>query len=409
MANKDILKKDLKGQILAQVDRLREELIALSASLHAEPEVGFQEHRSAGKLIEMLEREGFRIERGVGGLPTAFQATWGGKKSGPSVAFLAEYDALIGLGHACGHNLIATASVGAALALKRGLPGLDGQIMVLGTPAEEGGGGKIILLEKGVFEGVDIALMVHPGNRTHLAWKSLAMADLKVAFTGKAAHAAAAPHQGINALDAMILTYNNLNALRQQLRDDARIHGIITEGGKAPNIIPDHTAAWFFIRSLEEGYLHELLEKVKACAQGAAQATGCQVELTVNPRIYQPFKSNRVLEELFRASLGLLGVEESPPAPGGMLGSSDVGNVSQTLPTLHPELAICPQEIALHTPEFAQAAISERGKQGLLLAAKALALTALEVFLSPEKGKEIREDFLRAYPKAVPKASPSPA
>lgn len=241
-----------------------------------------------------------------------------------------------------------------------------------------------------------MALMVHPGNRTHLAWKSLAMADLKVAFTGKAAHAAAAPHQGINALDALILTYNNLNALRQQLRDDARIHGIITEGGKAPNIIPDRTAAWFYIRSLEEGYLHELLEKVKACAQGAAQATGCQLEWTVSPLIYQPFKSNRVLEELFRASLALLGVEESPPAPREMLGSSDIGNVSQTIPALHAELAICPEEVALHTPEFAQAAISEKGKQGLLVAAKALALTALELFLSPEKGQEIREGFLKA-------------
>ncbi|MBI2877482.1 MAG: M20 family metallopeptidase [Candidatus Tectomicrobia bacterium] len=393
MADVEIQRDSLAAQITAQVDRLQDALEALSASLHAEPEIGFQEHRSAEKLIALLSQEGFAIEREIGGLPTAFRAAWGEEGKGPTLAFLAEYDALPGLGHACGHNLIAASSLGAALALKRSLPRLEGRILVLGTPAEEGGGGKVTLLEQGAFAGVDIALMVHPNSRTQLRWKSLAMASVKLAFTGKAAHAAASPHQGVNALDALILTYNNLNALRQQLRDDARIHGIITEGGRAPNIIPDHTAAWFYLRSLAEDYLHELLEKFQACAQGAAQATGCRLEWEVSPLIYQPFKPNRALEELFRSHLARFGVAESPPAPEGMLGSSDIGNVSQRIPTLHAELAICPEGIALHTPEFAQAAISERGRQGLLLAAKALALTALDLFLSPEKRQEVQRDF----------------
>lgn len=383
----------LKDHLIAELEGMREELIDLSRNLHGQPEVAFQEHLSVDLLTLFLEKEGFLVERGVGQLPTAFKAIWG-NSSGPSVALIAEYDALPEMGHGCGHNLIAASSLGAAVALKRATDGLAGRVVVVGTPAEEGGGGKILLLERGVFDDLDVAMMVHPSNRNRLAMRTLAMADLKMAFRGRSSHAAAAPHMGINALDAVILTYNNINALRQQLQEDVRIHGIITEGGKVPNVIPDRAAAWFFVRSREREYLQEVLEKLKACTQGAAQATGCQVDLTIGPLVYHPFRSNQTMAELFRENLSRLGVEASHPAPEeGALGSSDIGNLSDILPTIHPELAISPSDIVLHTPAFAQAAISERGHQGLLLAAKALAMTALDVLLRPETLEGIRREF----------------
>ena len=383
----------LKEQIATQIEGMRNELIHLSRDLHAQPEVAFKEHQSAERLTIFLEKEGFSIEEGIGQLPTAFKATWE-KFPGPSVAFLAEYDALPGMGHGCGHNLIATSSLGAAVALKRAAPELGGRISVFGTPAEEGGGGKILLIERGIFTDVDAAMMVHPSNRTRLSMRFLAMANLKMAFTGKAAHAAVAPHLGINALDAVILTYNNINALRQQLQEDARVHGIITDGGKAPNIIPARAEAWFYVRSRERGYLDEILEKMKDCAQGAAQATGCQLDLTVEPLVYHPFRSNRALAELFQKNLAFLGIEASHPLPEEAApGSSDIGNLSDIIPTIHPELAISPPDVVIHTPAFAQAAISEESDRWLLSAAKAMAMTALDIFLIPEKLEEIQREF----------------
>ncbi|MDR7523454.1 MAG: amidohydrolase [Armatimonadota bacterium] len=258
----------MHARILAAIDAASDDLIALARRIHATPEVGFQEHRAAAWLTETLERHGFRVERGVAGLPTAFRAEVGTQRH-PAVAILAEYDALPEIGHACGHNLISTAAVAAGIGLAALREQLPGTAVVLGTPAEEGGGGKVIMLERGAFQGIDAAMMFHPAGYTLATRPSLASYRLAVRFTGKAAHAAAAPHEGTNALDALIQTFVAIGLLRQQTRDDARIHGIITYGGAAPNIIPDRAEALFTVRAADGGYALEVLHRVIHCAEGA--------------------------------------------------------------------------------------------------------------------------------------------
>ena len=268
-----------KDEVVKAVDRLAQELVATSRFLHQHPELAYEEWESARHLTDLLNAHGFEVTEGAGGLPTAFLAKTPDSRGTATVAFLAEYDALPSLGHACGHNLIAASSVGAALALQPLLPALGGQVVVIGCPAEEKGGGKIALAKAGLFAGIDAALLVHPSNRTELFKCALAMRALRVEFFGKSSHAAAAPHLGINALDAVLLAFTNLNALRQQLRDDARIHGVITDGGRAPNIIPDYATARFYIRALDLDYLRDLHRRVVACFEAAAQATGARVAI----------------------------------------------------------------------------------------------------------------------------------
>jgi len=296
---------------------------------------------------------------------------------------LAEYDALADLGHACGHNIIGTASVGAALAVRPALGELPGTIQVIGTPGEEGRGGKIVMVEAGVFDGLDAAMMVHPSTRTMTRRTSLACYELKMEFFGQAAHAAASPDKGINALDACILTYNNISALRQQLTDDVRVHGIITHGGSAPNIIPDYTAAEFLVRAAEKDVALAVLARVEDCARAGALATGAEVRLTRGDQYYANMVPNIVLADLFDANLAVLGREVQAVEPHERMGSTDMGNVSHVVPALHSYIAIAPEEVAGHSPQFRAAAVSAEGHAGLLDAAKALAMTAVDLFANP--------------------------
>lgn len=381
-----------KQALIQEVDRLGPELLKISRFLHAHPELAFEEAQAADLLTRTMEGHGFSVERGMAGLTTAFSASFASGK-GPTVAFLAEYDALPELGHACGHNLIAAASVGAALALKAFLGEVPGRVLLVGCPAEEKGGGKIPLVKSGLFRRVDAAMLFHPSNRTEMVKKALGMRDVQVEFFGKAAHAAATPHLGINALDAVILSFNNINALRQHLRPDARIHAIITHGGKAPNIIPDYAAALFYVRALDMEYLDELYQKVLGCFEAAAQATGASYQVTRAGNDYLPHKINYALAHLFHQNLEALGGEVDQGPEDEDLGSTDVGNVSQVVPTIQPTIAICGPKVSCHMPEFAVASHSSAGEEGMLLAARAMALTGFDLLRDRDTLDRVKEEF----------------
>jgi amidohydrolase len=383
----------LKKRVTAEIEARRDELIRIADTIHAHPEVAFEEFESAALLSSTLEENGFQLDRGVADLETAFVATLHGKDEGPTVALLAEYDALPGLGHACGHNLIGTAAMGAGLAMRTVLPELAGSIQVIGTPAEEGGGGKAIMVEAGVFDAVDAAMMVHPSSKNLTRRTSLTSYKIQIEFFGKPAHAAAKPDEGINALEAMILTYNSINALRQHLRDDARIHGIITHGGDAPNIVPDYAAAKFYVRAADTPYTVEVIEKVRACAEGAALATGARLEFGRYAPHYDNRLPNPKLYDLAEANMAALGIDLS--APDERMGSSDMGNVSQVVPSIHPYIAIGPEEMGGHTVEFCEAAASPAGHEGMIKAAKVLAMTAVDLLAEPANLVEAKAAFAR--------------
>jgi amidohydrolase len=382
----------VKEQIDQAVDRLADELEALSHRIHDNPELAYQEVQAAAWLTEFLGAHGFEVERGVAGVGTAFRATLetGG---GPTIAILCEYDALPAIGHACGHNVIAMsgAGAGAALAAVRDtLPA--GRIQVIGTPAEEGGGGKVKLIEGGVFGGVDAAMMIHGFDRWILHQDLLGIVRVGFEFTGKAAHAAADPWEGVNALDAVIQTFNNVGMLRQQVRPDARIHGIVTQGGAAPNIIPEHAACTFYVRSARLDYMWDLRRRVVACAEGAAVATGCAVRVVDVEAPYEPLKRNDTLLALFRANMTAVGAVESPAIPD-RLASSDIGNVSQVIPAIQPMVQIALAGTPIHSRAFEAAAVSPLARQGLCQAAKTMAMTTYDLLADPGLVKRARAEF----------------
>jgi amidohydrolase len=384
----------LKQRARDEIDRRKAELIDLSLRIHATPEIAFEEHRSSAMLADFLEGNGFTVERGVCELPTAFRATAG--SGSPRIAFVAEYDALPGVGHGCGHNIIGTASSAAAIAV-RGLleQAGGGTVQLIGTPAEEAAGGKVYMIARGAFDGLDCAMMVHPGNRDTAVAYALACLELEVEFHGRAAHAAARPEAGLNALDAMIIAFSSIGLLRQQVRDSARIHGIITDGGQAVNVIPHHTAAKFLVRTEEDDYMDEVLKpKVLACFEGAAKATGCELTYKYNEEArYKTMRTNLVLAEAYRANVESLGRKTVAPESKRSMGSTDMGNVSQHVPGIHPGIAIAPQHIPIHTEDFRDLAKSEAGHRGLLDGAKALAMTGIDVLTDPELRRRMKEEF----------------
>ena len=386
-----------KTRVTEAVDGLAEELQRLSLQIHANPELCFKEEKAHAWLTEFLEKRGLQVERGVGGLPTAFRARVPGHGPGPTIAIMAEYDALPGIGHACGHNVIATAGVGAGAALAAVRDRLPmGRIHVVGTPAEEGGGGKLRLIRAGMFRGVDAAMMVHGWDRWVPHQDLLGIVRLGLEFRGTAAHAAADPWDGVNAVDAVVQTFNNVGMLRQQIRPDARIHGIITSGGAAPNIIPEFAAATFYVRAARLDYLAELRRRVIACAEGAALATGCGLKVVEPETAYEPMKRNQTLADAFRANMQRLGLPESPEAKD-RLGSSDVGNVSQVLPTIQPYVRIAPDGTPWHSRAFEAAAASPLAREGMLAAAKVMAMTTLDLLSDPGLLARAHEEF-RAAP-----------
>ncbi len=383
---------ETKSAVREAIDKLKPKLIDLSERIHRHPETKFEEYKASQWLAEMAEAAGFRVEKPIGGLETAFRASYSGSGEGPTVAFLAEYDALPKLGHACGHNLIGAASLGAALGVRTVMDRLPGSIQLIGTPGEEVGGGKVILAEAGVFDDVDLAMMFHPSGKTILWKHALARRKLRIEFFGKSAHAASFPEKGINALDATIQTFQSINALRQHITDDARIHGIITHGGDAPNIVPDYSASLFYVRALDDDYCDELLEKVKNCARGASLATGARVEMEMQGA-YKSLRTNMPLAQTFKANLEALGWEFDDVDPAKGIGSTDMADVSHITAAIHPYLSIGPKDLVGHSTEFAEAAASEKGQQAMIAAAKALATTAVDVLLRPSLFSAIRTEF----------------
>lgn len=380
----------IKGEIVAFVEGRKSEFAAIAEDLYLHPETGLNEVRSSALLADFLEREGFRVERGIAGLPTAFRAETG--EGGPVIALMAEMDALPVMGHACGHNVIAAAAVGAATALRSILPPGAARIVVLGTPAEEMGIGKVDMIANGAFDGVEFALMVHPSSRRYVIKHYLGLARVRFTFFGKPAHAAAYPEEGINALDGVIQTFNGISALRQQLRQDVRVHGIITEGGVAPNIIPERASAHFYVRADDLAELERAKARVLACAEGAALATGCRLQVDADPRIMAPLKVNRIFSDLYSAQLAYLGLQESENQPDKNKGSSDIGNVSQIVPTIHPHVPIG-DGINIHSEAFARATVSGKGKAAVAEGATALALTVAELAARPDIREEIWREF----------------
>ncbi|MDE2787781.1 MAG: amidohydrolase [Chloroflexota bacterium] len=400
-ASKDALASSSNSTI----EGSKQELFDLSKDVHAHPELNYQEFYSSNALAGFLEKHSLQVERGVGGVETAFRATIpGGAGEGPTIAVLAEYDALPEIGHGCGHNLIAMAAMGAALGLQANAADLPGRIEIIGTPAEEGGGGKIRLLEAGVFDGVDATLSSHPfSNRTVIpaaapkgeSW-SLAMVGYRYMFHGRAAHAAAAPEAGINALNAVIHLFTGIDALRQHLRDDVRMHGVITDGGLAPNVVPEFAAANFMLRSRDGQYLsNEVVGKVAAIAEGAAAMTGARLEVEEFYPFYENVQPNVVLAQAVAANIQALGIRLDEPVSGraGSGASTDFGNVSQAMPAFELRYAVSETPVASHTRDMCATAITDFALSNALSVAKALSLTASDLLRDATLVEAAKSEF----------------
>jgi amidohydrolase len=385
---------DLKRAVCDTVDAMRVELIGVSRAIHAEPELAFRETKAASRLTEAVERHGLDVARGTYGLNTAFESEFG-PMDAPRIAILAEYDALPEIGHACGHNLIATAGLGAALALAKLGDQLPGRVRLLGTPAEEGGGGKELMAREGAFKGVDAAVMMHPADYNQLNRKHLACAHLEAIYHGKAAHASSRPWDGINALDGLIIAYQAIAALRQHIRPTERIHGVITDGGAAPNIVPARAAGRFLVRAGTAKELAVLRARVIACFESGAQASGTRLEVASAEPDYLDMIHNMPLCHAFQRNAEALGrvfVPYDHPAYV-RTASTDMGNVSHYVPAIHPYLAAAPADCVIHNAEFARWAGSEMGDQAAIDGAKALAMTAIDFFTDANLRAEVRAAF----------------
>jgi amidohydrolase len=369
----------LKDEVCRAVDGNGDELLRLSRAIHADPELAFEEHRAAALLVGALRDSGLEVEAGVFGLETAFCSEFGAPE-GACVAVLAEYDALPEMGHACGHNLIAAAGVGAGLALASLGNVLPGRVRVLGTPAEEHGGGKELMARRGALDGVDAAMMMHPSSVNLVNMPSLCIAEVEVEFRGRAAHASAMPDRGINALDALVIAYQGIAALRQHIRPSERLHGIITDGGQAPNVVPERSVGHFYVRAASAHDLDALKLRVAGCFQAGAQATGAELTVRWGEVDYLDIRFNSALAGSFRVNAEKLGREFFPidRLPPSIAGSTDMGNVSHRVPSIHPMLAASPLHCTIHNPEFAKWAGSEMGDAAALDGAKALAMTAID-------------------------------
>lgn len=366
-------------RVWAEVDRLAPRLVDVSHRIWANPELCFEEHVAHDLLCDVLGEEGLEPVRGAYGLDTAFVADAG--EDGPLVAVCCEYDALPDIGHACGHNVIAAAGLGAGLAAASLAREMGGRVRIIGCPAEEGGGGKVFLIRAGAFAGVDAAMMVHPADHDLPSLATLAIQRLVAEYRGVASHAAAAPHLGRNALDAAVLGYQNVAALRQHLRPEERVHGVFTDGGGKPNVVPHHAAAEWYVRSIDTDALRALVTRVRACLEAGATAAGCTVELTEVDPPYAELRDDAELLDAYARHSGSLGRPlRDPSVVGAVWGSTDMGDVSQVVPSIHPMIAVAPPGVAIHTPEFAHHAGGPAGDAAAVDGAKAMAATVLDVW-----------------------------
>ena len=374
---------DVKAAVADAITASRSTIVDLSQRIHANPEPAFEEHQAATWIAEILEANGFSVEHPAGSLATAIRATrrGGAPGEGPRIGILAEYDALPGLGHGCGHNTMAASGVGAALALAAVADRLPGEIVFLGTPAEERGSGKQFMIDDGLFEGIDAALLYHPCDRNHVASHPLASEDVDVVFHGLQAHASADPWRGRNALDALILLFSSVGLWRQQLLPTSRVHGIVREGGTAANIIPERASAWFMLRSADQADYEVMKARFTTMAEAAALATGTTVEVTYSGGA-MTMRNNEVLATRFRANMAAYGIDDMGDDPNA--GSTDMANVSWVCPTIHPDLAICDEGVPGHSIAFRDAAATPRADETTLLAATLVAQTAVDLFLDPD-------------------------
>jgi amidohydrolase len=388
--------EEVKKGILLSIEENKGKYIEISHRIHEKPEIGNEEFFASKLLSELLESEGFIVERGVAGHETSFLARKKSvEKEGPTIGFLAEYDALPRLGHACGHNIIGTTSVAAGIALSKALDKIGGEVVILGTPAEEGGpngSAKGSFVKHDLLQGIDACLMIHPSGQTRITGTSLAVDPLDFEFIGKSAHASASPHEGINALDAVIQLFNGINSLRQHVRDDVRIHGIITHGGDAPNIVPEYAKARFFIRASTRNKCNEVSQRVKAIAEGAALATGAKVTIIPFQNEVDNLLLNKSFDAVFKEVMEDLGEKVETGEREG-LGSTDAGNISQVVPTIHPYIKIGRDDLIAHTVEFREAARSNKGDEALIQGAKALALTGLRLISEDFTLQVIKDEF----------------
>jgi amidohydrolase len=371
----------LKRDACAAIDAMRAKLLDVSHFIHANPELAFKEEKAAARLAAEVEHAGLSVERGAFGVGTAYASSFG-KAGAPDVAILSEYDALPGIGHSCGHNVIAAIGLGAALGLAKLGVRLPGRVRYLGTPAEEAGGGKEYMAQRGAFDGLAAAMMVHSAGFDIETMPCIAVATVDVVFEGVPAHASAMPHRGVNALDALVLSYQGIAALRQHIKQTERLHGIITDGGQAPNIVPARAAGQWFVRAADAVDLARLKKRVEGCFQAGAFATGAKADIQWAAVDYLDLNTSWPLARTYRRNAEALGRHflEVDALPAGVSGSTDMGNVSHRVPSIHPMIAVGPPDVVIHHPDFAAHAISPMGDKAVLDGAKALAMTAIDIF-----------------------------
>lgn len=389
-------KEEYKIRAFQLVDEHSNKLLAASHSIHSNPELCYKEEHACQVLCDLISEAGLKVKKGAYGVDTAFAATAG--KSGPQIAILAEYDALEGIGHGCGHNIIGAAGVGAGLAASKLAEELNGRVTLLGTPAEEGGGGKIKLFENGAFEDIDAAIMLHPASHELTRMSTQSVRQVQIAYTGKPAHASASPHRGINALDAAIIAQNSIAALRQHIRPAERINGILVEGGNQINVIPDKSILHYQIRSDNYSNLTSLVPRVMNCFEAGALATGCTVEVTQsNPDYFEMWDNEPLIASYVRNAALVNRIPLEPDALSMVAGATDMGNISHEIPSIHPLLRITPDDIsgdiALHTREFAEVAVSKGGDAGVIDGAKIMAGIAIDFWSDESFRKIIYENF----------------
>ncbi|MEM7216858.1 MAG: M20 family metallopeptidase [Pseudomonadota bacterium] len=394
MTNESLNAQDLKQQINRFIDDHSTDLLAVSHDIHAHPELAFKEHRACKTLTDACRDFGWEAPADAYGLETAFES-FTLRNGGPQVDILAEYDALPGIGHACGHNLIATSALGAAVALGTVAQELPGTVRLLGTPAEEKGGGKELMARAGAFQHSDAAMMMHPAGVNLTTMPSICVAEVEVIYHGVSAHASAMPHRGKNALDGLLLAYQGISNLRQHIRDNERIHGIVTEGGQAPNIVPDRTAGEFYVRAADQRRLDALKPRVEACFQAGATASGTEVEVNWAGVDYLDLNTNWPLADAFQVNAEALGREfvNRDEMWRAAAGSTDMGNVTYLVPGIHPMLAAAPRNVVIHHPDFAEYAGSEMGDAAALDGAKALAHSAIDYLLDTQLRGAVHKAF----------------
>lgn len=374
-------------------DALEPELKALSLAIHDHPELGEEEFFACEQHCNLLEKYGFEVEKEFLGLPTAFKATYRSTKPGPTIAYLAEYDALPGIGHGCGHSILGAVSTGAGIVVSKIIEEIGGTIEVYGTPAEETNGNKALMADKGAFNHIDAAMMTHPSQQYGASGGSNGIVPLRFEFFGKTAHAAGCPELGINALHACISLFNNISSLREHFQPDARVHGVIKDGGKAANIVPDYAMAEFYVRAEKKSYLNKLVEQVKSCAEAAALSNGAKVKITNFEACYDPMVTNETLSAQFTENLLAVGVPHVNPAENTR-GSTDAGNVSQCCPMVHGHFGISETgSLVGHSVEFTEAAGSDYAHEQMMLNVRALAMTAYQVITKPELLAAIKAEF----------------